>query len=1550
MACLSRLSMLLCLMIMMVPGQSLAGVEVLPAQVNRWHQARTATAPVDLSAAPAMLRSILNPDQPFVAIYRLSLLKGRKYTFQGEYPADGRVGAACLRGVNPLAASDHSPAPEGTTNLALCLQRVFPRGDVSGQVFGFRESFTVAPQSRAGEAFLIFSSRDPGTDLRFRLLDPALPDSEISEKGNYIKLPDGSVRHSWSSVNPQPLYLGYSADKPAPAGPAPTRTADRSSPRSLSGRWQVSGAKNKPYLWLDLRQEGPIITGRARYGHGQASVRGRLTGNRLELKLTYDNVQVLAKWLPRKVAAQVVGISSPLVFDLTPGEGPFQGTLESFYVWWDGSRTVTRRADGGTAMARAKTRPNPQVLSRIKAVDQPRDMPVAATGVKVRTLNPAYRPGQAIEVEYSGLPGNNRDWLTVVARGTPDHNYGQWFYTQGRRQGQLSFEPLSPGDYEVRIYLDWPNGGYDVAARRSFTVAAGQAAATARSDKPAIIQPGADFSGRWQVENSKGEPYMTLDLEQQGSAITGRARYSHGSALVRGVVSFNRLELKLIYDNVKVLAKWLPAKVAEQVVGISSPLTFDLAPGGGPYQGRLDSFYVWWDGNEKVTKRADGGSDAALAKSKSWPQTLRRPPGAATPPPSRTVDVSGSWELLDKDGKPYVSLDLTQEGRTVIGQAEYKIGRATVKGLVEGDRLILDLVYDNAEVLTNWLSQAKAEQSVGISSRAVFELKPGADLLKGEFQGFWLRTDGSGKVTHRYSGGSETAAKYNPPGPRGLRRAAAPAGRSTGAGVEKAIDWQALILSGQSFRVVLDQVGGKFDDTGYTGDWRTDPLGNLKAGETYAVVYRSGKFTVTGFNEQRGRSVTHTDGGADPKRHRISLWGRVMEFDEAGRVRDAEHGLVGRLVKVTAPGGSGKLGPHPVAERPGPGQLLVQRRIGPEGGRLVVDKPGDPLHGLSIDIPAGAFLRTMNFTVRRRSVPAGIRRGHVNPVTPLIEVSGARGYAARLMTVRFPVDPGPDAFAMPFFVDPETGRLEGMPVLGVDNGQLVAVTRHFSSFFVSRIARDVLLGRADIQTGFTPGRDNWGFVNRGSVVSPRGICSGMTLTAGWYYLSRFKNGAPGLQQTFDNHGRSFTTPDYGRDDGSGLKWASMVQLSQNTYSNRTGYTVLDEWRKKRPTQVAEAVWLGFAYSMLVTGEPQYISIQGYDQDKGRWYGHALLAYAMDLEKGELKIYDPNYDPSQGRTVSYDPAARTFKRYLSASNADRLKAGKGLPFTVFYYFAKSAVVDWPTIGGLFRLVNEGTIGQGKFPNWWLDVVDDQNRPLTRLADGAKAAGTGLRLRPGSDSQPYKAAFRFFRAGEPMPGVGRPTASVKAVGGWVKEGRIAEIPLDPGLNTIGVEVVGWDSEGRGPDWVGFGWFRVTAGPGLTINPAQVTGRVGTPLSFSVRAEAMADEPDYTWDWGDGARTGTGRQTSAAHTWQRPGDYKVLVSMRHRTDGRVLATAEARVKIQSDRAAAPAAYGDDGTESDGCTEEQTAKCRATNYAGLECLKCRAGDRAIQPGSGSD
>lgn len=99
--------------------------------------------------------------------------------------------------------------------------------------------------------------------------------------------------------------------------------------------------------------------------------------------------------------------------------------------------------------------------------------------VSSERLSVAIGASGDVIVSWRDTPGNGSDWVSVIRAGAPDDTYeSTWTYTNGQRAGSYNAGRLPPGDYEARLYLDWPRGGYLVVDRLSFRVGADSSAGT----------------------------------------------------------------------------------------------------------------------------------------------------------------------------------------------------------------------------------------------------------------------------------------------------------------------------------------------------------------------------------------------------------------------------------------------------------------------------------------------------------------------------------------------------------------------------------------------------------------------------------------------------------------------------------------------------------------------------------------------------------------------------------------------------------------------------------------------------------------------------------------------------------------------------------------------------------------------------------------------------------------------------------------------------------------------------------------------------------------
>ena len=84
----------------------------------------------------------------------------------------------------------------------------------------------------------------------------------------------------------------------------------------------------------------------------------------------------------------------------------------------------------------------------------------------ILTASPSSaKPGDEIILTFQGAPGSLQDWATLVPVEAANELYGEWYFLGGEREGKLWFRaPEKEGNYEFRLFADWPAGGYEVLA------------------------------------------------------------------------------------------------------------------------------------------------------------------------------------------------------------------------------------------------------------------------------------------------------------------------------------------------------------------------------------------------------------------------------------------------------------------------------------------------------------------------------------------------------------------------------------------------------------------------------------------------------------------------------------------------------------------------------------------------------------------------------------------------------------------------------------------------------------------------------------------------------------------------------------------------------------------------------------------------------------------------------------------------------------------------------------------------------------------------------
>jgi hypothetical protein len=379
-------------------------------------------------------------------------------------------------------------------------------------------------------------------------------------------------------------------------------------------------------------------------------------------------------------------------------------------------------------------------------------------------------------------------------------------------------------------------------------------------------------------------------------------------------------------------------------------------------------------------------------------------------------------------------------------------------------------------------------------------------------------------------------------------------------------------------------------------------------------------------------------------------------------------------------------------------QAVVAVDIPATGGKIAVTDPASQIPGLKVSVPSGAYGTKTNFKVSATAIEKHTFGKGFTPITPLITMDNGHGFANQPMTVTIPIKISKDEFAMAFYYDRSNGGLEGIPIVSLSENQIVITTSHFSDMVVSKIQKSEL-DNIKIDTGFKPGVDDWQFVNNGSYIAQGGQCAGQSITSMWYYYEKYKKaGERRLYGRFDNNDNGTGTIDFDLDDSWSYRYVSVVQKSIGSGISKGLF------RKFTGTNDS-LTFYAFAYSMLLTSNPQYTAIYRYDQTGKIAGGHALVAYR--IEKNIIYVTDPNYPGDATRSIVYDTKTNKFIPYESGENAEEIKKGNSKTYAGIGYCAVSAMIDWNVVGNEYDKMVKGQSGNGVFPKfelYYLTSVD------------------------------------------------------------------------------------------------------------------------------------------------------------------------------------------------------------------------------------------------------
>ncbi len=373
---------------------------------------------------------------------------------------------------------------------------------------------------------------------------------------------------------------------------------------------------------------------------------------------------------------------------------------------------------------------------------------------------------------------------------------------------------------------------------------------------------------------------------------------------------------------------------------------------------------------------------------------------------------------------------------------------------------------------------------------------------------------------------------------------------------------------------------------------------------------------------------------------------------------------------------------------------IADATIGAEGGTIQIEDEASALYGMTITVPQGAYGEQLDFAISEAEIVSHTFGADVTPITPLITIDNGEVFANQPLEIKVPIKLADGEFAMGFYYNVETGRLEGIPFAEQSDESITLVTSHFSDIAIVKANEGKILGRAVdvIDSGFRPGHDDFITPNYGSILAPKGHCGGQSVAEIYYYsYLKYLEGGKDLHGRFDNNDLEPATPRLWQDDAEAVRLCSVLQyvcdVNWHRYTSQKEYIDFDKQNDDEKTFYA------LAYAMWVTGEPQLALCYG------KSGGHAVVAYK--IEEDTIYIADPNF-PGQARTITLDRVASAagiskpkFIPYYSAANAGEAK--NKMPYDDISYWGAYALVNFDAVAMNWdRLVDGGGVPSGVFP--------------------------------------------------------------------------------------------------------------------------------------------------------------------------------------------------------------------------------------------------------------
>jgi hypothetical protein len=596
--------------------------------------------------------------------------------------------------------------------------------------------------------------------------------------------------------------------------------------------------------------------------------------------------------------------------------------------------------------------------------------------------------------------------------------------------------------------------------------------------------------------------------------------------------------------------------------------------------------------------------------------------------------------------------------------------------------------------------------------------------------------------------------------------------------------------------------------------------------------------------------------------------------------------------------------------------LLSNGSIPPSGGTITVNKSGDPLNGLAMTVPSGAFSGALSVTIgssTNKNLPTA---SGIAPISPLVHVvTSAGGYAKGAIIFKIPATVATNTFPVVVLYDSATKAMEAMTTIAYDGSSVTAMTGHLSqasvpspsasrvgarvrakssgtssdslsvSFGVYAIPTAVL--HQDWDTHFRPGINDWEMPATPTEASPGSTLLGVVATETWY----FNSGASSTPLT----GRFAAVHNEPLSDTIGFHWTSAINNQVNNQVNS---------------------YLSSAYKTVTTGPADVDSLQ-FDQIRasfalGTLNGGKPLPVLVDLQNSTINTYYYliAYRATGNQIYVADPISPgDSSRFLQLGSGGMTpyvnplyKAG--ISFTTPLATPLGLAIPLAPLASSYAQAAAGTVGTNLFPtsgfySWFGQVYDtmyvvDSLRFWAQCATCQYGFATTLSPAPAGN---VESSFNIYR----MSG-GLVTDSIGSLGA---NGLLtSSASVAPGTQyTYGVPLASADTSGAasssgGARWLDWQQFTIT-NLQVTIAPNAPQAILSTPqtLQVSVNPNLLPANVAYQWNFGDSTANVTVQNSpSVQHTYAKTGTLPTTIKIIDNRNAQVIAQGNTTVTVNN------------------------------------------------------